>query len=102
MLAGADDELVYQLLEIWDTRYMYECMYAIPVYSLLFVIVIVIFVESFIPSRNLDEVFTYNHIWIECPSKPPFIGQVRFVRYCTRRKYDSYLTIVKRRVLFLC
>ena len=31
-------------------------------------IVIVIYyfylVEFFIPSRNLDEVFTYNHIWL--------------------------------------
>ena len=30
------------------------------------VIVIVIFIwwSPFIPSRNLDEVFTYNHIWL--------------------------------------
>ena len=33
------------------------------------VIVIVIFIwwSPFIPSRNLDEVFTYNHIWLKCP-----------------------------------
>ena len=30
------------------------------------VIVIVIFIwwSPFIPSRNLDEVFTYNHVWL--------------------------------------
>ena len=33
---------------------------------IVIVIVIVIFIwwNPFIPSRNLDEVFTYNHIWL--------------------------------------
>ena len=38
----------------------------ISINSLFIVIVIVIFIwrSPFIPSRNLDEVFTYNHIWL--------------------------------------
>ena len=36
------------------------------VYVIVIVIVIVIFIwwSPFIPSRNLDEVFTYNHTWL--------------------------------------
>ena len=32
--------------------------------TLLFNIVSCIWWSPFIPSRNLDEVFTYNHIWL--------------------------------------
>ena len=40
--------------------------YNITQYLYYIVIVIVIFIwwSLFIPSRNLDEVFTYNHIWL--------------------------------------
>ena len=33
---------------------------------IIVIVVIVIFIwwSPFIPSRNLDEVFTYNHIWL--------------------------------------
>ena len=33
-------------------------------YHIFIVIVIFIWWSPFIPSRNLDEVFTYNHIWL--------------------------------------
>ena len=40
-------------------------------YIIHIVIVIVIWWSPFIPSRNLDEVFTYNHIYgSNVPSKP--------------------------------
>ena len=40
-------------------------MYTYYIYIVI-VIIIVIFIwwSPFIPSRNLDEVFTYNHIWL--------------------------------------
>ena len=40
--------------------------YIIVMYLYVIVIVIVIFIwwSPFIPSRNLDEVVTYNHIWL--------------------------------------
>ena len=43
-----------------DINYIYIYIY------IYIVIVIVIFIwwSPFIPSRNLDEVFTYNHIWL--------------------------------------
>ena len=46
--------------------YIPICIY-IPIYLhnyIVIVIVIFIWWSPFIPSMNLDEVFTYNHIWL--------------------------------------
>ena len=46
---------------------MCECIYIyiyIYIYAIVIVIVIFIWWRPFIPSRNLDEVFTFNHIWL--------------------------------------
>ena len=49
------DKLINYLVELFNLNY-----------PIVIVIVIVIFIwwSPFIPSRNLDEVFTYNHIWL--------------------------------------
>ena len=46
--------------------FIHKLINSINDYSLYIVIVIVIFIwwSPFIPSRNLDEVFTYNHTWL--------------------------------------
>ena len=33
------------------------------------VIVILFWLSPFNPSRNLDDIFTYKHIWLKCPFK---------------------------------
>ena len=49
----------YNLLSI-NSNVIYGNIY---IYIYIY-IVIVIWWSPFIPSRNLDEVFTYNHIWL--------------------------------------
>ena len=47
-------------------RYIIFIKYT-TLYNIYYVIVILLFCiwwSPFIPSRNLDEVFTYNHIWL--------------------------------------
>ena len=48
---------------------MYDYIYIIYIYIYIYIYVIVIlFWWSYvILSRNLDEVFTYNQIWLQCP-----------------------------------
>ena len=41
-----------------------EQIKTMDIFSMYIVIVIFIWWSPFIPSRNLDEVFTYNHIWL--------------------------------------
>ena len=48
----------YEFSEIINVIIIFKCIY------IYIVIVIFIWWSPFIPSRNLDEVFTYNHIWL--------------------------------------
>ena len=53
------------LIEIITNKYKNYSLIINNIYKYIDVyIVIVILWSPFIPSRNLDEVFTYNHIWL--------------------------------------
>ena len=58
-------EFIHHLVRLAGIRYHFGITTILlsPV-SHIFVIVIFIWWSPFIPSRNLDEVFTYNHIWM--------------------------------------
>ena len=52
------------LLLVVKFNFLFLLLYKINKYYIVIVIVIFIWWSPFIPSRNLDEVFTYNHIWL--------------------------------------
>ena len=64
----------YAQCEICTIMYIVECIYVpntscIPLYIYIYIYIYIVIVILFywiplIPSRNLYEVFTYNHIWI--------------------------------------
>ena len=48
--------------------FIYHSMRLLCIYIYIYIVnfVILFWGSTFIPSRNLDEVFTYNHIWLLC------------------------------------
>ena len=56
---------IYTGIEFYNIYVIYNVSYIVyNIYIIVIVIVIFIWWSPFIPSRNLDEVFTYNHIWL--------------------------------------
>ena len=63
--------IYYTLFIIYTLLLYYNLFIYIYIYIVIVVIVIFIWWSPFIPSRNLDEVVTYNHIYgSNVPSKP--------------------------------
>ena len=56
--------IVYSFINIYIIN---DFFFIVFVYISYCYFVIFIWWSPFIPSRNLDAVFTYNHIWLLCP-----------------------------------